>query len=178
MLLRACLSALAVLTLAACEENVMQGIDRMRADRRAAAEAVAQKSKAFLAENAQKADVKTTESGLQYRVVRAVSPDTPRPTPADRVRVNYEGKLVDGSTFDSSYARGQPIDFGVTEVIPGWTEGLQLMRPGEEFMFYVPAEIGYGAAGGGEEIPPNAALIFKVELLSFQRPDGSVVAPR
>lgn len=178
MFLRTCLAAIAVLTLAACEENVMDGIDRMRAERRAAAEAIVQQSKAFLAENATKEGVKTTPSGLQYKVVRAVSPDTPRPTAQDRVRVHYEGKLVDGSTFDSSYARGQPIEFAVTEVIAGWTEGLQLMRPGEEFMLYVPAEIGYGAQGGGDDIPPNAALVFKVELLSFERPDGSVVAPR
>jgi FKBP-type peptidyl-prolyl cis-trans isomerase len=176
MLLRACLSALALLSLAACEENVMQGIDRMRAERRAAAEAVAAKSKEFLAENATKAGVTTTPSGLQYTIVRSVSPSVPRPTTSDRVRVHYEGRLVDGTVFDSSYERGQPIDFGVTEVIAGWTEGLQLMRPGEEFMLYVPAEIGYGAQGGGEDIPPNAALIFKVELLAFQRPDGTVVS--
>jgi FKBP-type peptidyl-prolyl cis-trans isomerase len=178
MHLRACFAAMAVLSLAACEENVMQQIDRLRAERREAAEKTAEASRAFLQENATKAGVQVTSSGLQYRVVRAADAALPRPTAQDRVRVHYEGRLVDGAVFDSSYRRGAPAEFGLSEVIPGWTEGLQLMRPGEEFTLYVPPEIGYGAMGGGPEIPPNAALVFRVELLAFQRPDGTVVAAR
>lgn len=178
-MLRALFAAVAVLTLAACEEDVMHQIDRLRAERSAASKDAAEKSATFLRQNAGKPGVTTTPSGLQYTVVRRVAANLPHPGASDRVQVNYEGRLVTGKVFDSSYSRGQPIDFVLSEVIPGWTEGVQLMKPGEEFMFFVPAELGYGAAGGGDEIPPNAALIFKVELLAFQRPDGSVVnAPR
>lgn len=175
-MLRAILSAFALFSLVACEEgDVIKEIDRKREERVKATEVDTQKGRDFLTENAKKAGVKTTPSGLQYEVVRAVSADIARPTATDRVKVNYEGKLVNGKVFDSSYTRGQPIEFVLNEVIPGWTEGLQLMKPGEEFMFYLPSDIGYGPRGAGEDIPPNATLIFKVELLGFTRPDGKVV---
>lgn len=176
---RACLIAFACLALTACERNdMMQQIEQQQAEHDRLARETASMSQAFLQENAAKPGVKTTPSGLQYVVVRAVGADIARPTPTDRVTVNYEGKLINGKVFDSSYARGESIDFVLNEVIAGWTEGLQLMKPGEEFTFFIPADIGYGARGAGQDIPPNAALIFKVELLKFQRPDGTVVGAR
>ena len=177
---RACLTALASLALVACgqQNDVMKQIEKQQAERAQMAEESAQKSKAFLETNGARAGVKTTASGLQYEVVRAVSANVARPTPNDRVTVMYEGKLTDGAVFDSSYARKEPIAFMLGEVIPGWTEGLQLMKPGEEFKFYIPSDIGYGPRGAGPDIPPNAALVFRVELLKFERPDGTTVSAR
>ena len=107
-----------------------------------------------------------TESGLQYRREGRANPDGAMPGPTDTVRVHYEGTFIDGRVFDSSYERGEPIEFPLNRVIPGWTEGLQLMRVGETFHFVIPADLAYGARGaGGGEIPPNSALLFKVELL-------------
>ncbi|MDX2234642.1 MAG: FKBP-type peptidyl-prolyl cis-trans isomerase [Hyphomonadaceae bacterium] len=175
-MLRAGLIALASVTLAACaEEDVMKEIDRKIAERAKAAESAVAEGQAYLAKNAARAEVKTTPSGLQYEVVRAVAEDLPKPTPTDRVLVHYEGKLIDGTVFDSSYARNEPIAFVLSEVIPGWTEGLQLMKPGEEFILTLPSDIGYGPQGAGADIPPNATLVFKVELLGFDRPDGTSV---
>lgn len=119
---------------------------------------------AFLAENAQKTDIVTTASGLQYQVVE--QGDGPRPAATDTVTVHYRGTLLDGTEFDSSYSRGEPISFGLDRVIPGWTEGLQLMPVGSKYIFYISPELGYGPSGGGP-IPPNAALIFEVELLDI-----------
>lgn len=178
-MLRALTVAIACLTLISCEQNdVMKQIEAQQAAREKMATENAEKSRTFLAANAAKAGVKSTPSGLQYQVVRAVAADIAKPTPVDKVTVNYEGRLIDGKIFDSSYARHEPIDFTLNEVIPGWTEGLQLMKPGEEFLFFIPPDIGYGVRGAGGDIPPNAALIFKVELLKFQRPDGTVVAAK
>ena len=178
-MLRAAVLALACLTLISCEQsNVMKQIEAQQAAREKAATENAEKSRAFLADNATKPGVKTTPSGLQYQVVRAVAGSVARPTPVDKVTVNYEGKLINGRIFDSSYERREPIDFTLNEVIPGWTEGLQLMKPGEEFLFFIPPDIGYGVRGAGSDIPPNAALVFKVELLKFARPDGTVVAAK
>ncbi len=177
---RACMTALACLALVACEQqsDVMKRIEKQQAERMQMAAESAEKSKAFLVENGGRPGVTTTPSGLQYEVVRAVPGDVARPTANDRVTVMYEGKLISGAVFDSSYARREPIAFMLGEVIPGWTEGLQLMKPGEEFRFYIPSDIGYGARGAGTDIPPNAALIFRVELLKFERPDGTSVSAR
>jgi FKBP-type peptidyl-prolyl cis-trans isomerase FkpA len=177
---RACLTAFACLALMACEQgsDVMKQIDKQQAERAQMALDIAEKSKTFLVTNGARPGVTTTTSGLQYEVVRAVAADLPKPAVQDRVTVMYEGKLVDGKVFDSSYARKEPIAFTLNEVIPGWTEGLQLMKPGEEFTFYIPSDIGYGARGAGADIPPNSALIFRVELLKFERPDGTTVNPR
>ncbi|MGQ4659226.1 FKBP-type peptidyl-prolyl cis-trans isomerase N-terminal domain-containing protein [Lysobacter sp. F6437] len=118
---------------------------------------------AFLAANRQEKGVFTTPSGLQYRVLRQGSGARPRPN--DRVRVNYEGTLLDGTVFDSSYERGQPAEFGLDQVIAGWTEGLTMMPVGAKYRFWIPGELGYGAkGGGGGEIGPNATLVFDVEL--------------
>ncbi|MBP5764297.1 MAG: FKBP-type peptidyl-prolyl cis-trans isomerase [Bacteroidales bacterium] len=117
----------------------------------------------FLAENAKKAGVSVTASGLQYEVI---TPGTGRkPKATDTVRCHYEGTLIDGTVFDSSYARNEPAAFGLNQVIAGWTEGLQLMNEGAKFRFYIPFNLGYGAQGAGGSIPPYAALIFDVELL-------------
>ncbi|MDO4440686.1 MAG: FKBP-type peptidyl-prolyl cis-trans isomerase [Moraxella sp.] len=116
----------------------------------------------FLAENATKEGVKTTASGLQYKVITEGTGPTPKAT--DTVIVNYEGKLIDGKVFDSSYERGMPAQFKVNEVIKGWTEGLQLMKKGSKYELYVPSELAYGEAGN-PAIEPNSVLIFTVELL-------------
>ncbi|MDH4039661.1 MAG: FKBP-type peptidyl-prolyl cis-trans isomerase [Gammaproteobacteria bacterium] len=120
---------------------------------------------AFLAENKAKEGVITTESGLQYQVVR--EGDGPKPGPEDTVEVNYAGSLIDGTEFDSSYKRGESVTFGVGQVIPGWTEALQLMPVGSKFKLVIPPELGYGAGGAGQAIGPNAALVFDVELISI-----------
>ena len=117
---------------------------------------------AFLAENAKKEGVTTTASGLQYRVIAAGSGK--KPGPRQTVTVHYAGSLIDGTEFDSSYRRGQTISFCLDQVIPGWTEGLQLMQEGETAELVIPEHIGYGARGAGASIPPYQTLIFKVEL--------------
>ncbi len=127
--------------------------------------APAKEASAFLVANQEKPGVKTTASGLQVEML-AVG-EGPTPTATDTVLVHYEGRLADGTVFDSSYQRGQPAVFGVADVIPGWTEGLQLMRPGGKARFTIPPELGYGARGAGGVIPPNAVLVFDVELLAI-----------
>jgi FKBP-type peptidyl-prolyl cis-trans isomerase len=123
------------------------------------------KNAAFLAENAKKPDVKTTASGLQYRVLKAGEGKQPGPT--STVTVHYAGKMIDGTEFDSSIARGEPVEFSLDRVIPGWTEGLQLMHEGEKVEFVIPQDIAYGAEGKGS-IPPFQTLVFQVELIKVQ----------
>lgn len=118
---------------------------------------------AFLSENAKREGVTTTASGLQYEVIRKGAGD--RPAASDRVEVHYTGKLIDGTVFDSSVERGVPATFGVTQVIPGWVEALQLMREGDKWRLYIPSTLAYGENGAGGVIGPNMALIFDVELL-------------
>jgi FKBP-type peptidyl-prolyl cis-trans isomerase FklB len=121
---------------------------------------------AFLAENAKREGVKVTESGLQYEVLEATIGQKPKAT--DKVRVHYEGTLIDGTVFDSSYKRGESITFGLNQVIKGWTEGLQLMSVGSKYKLYIPYQLAYGERGAGANIPPYAALIFIVELLGIE----------
>ena len=121
---------------------------------------------AFLAENAKREGVKVTESGLQYEVLEATIGQKPKAT--DKVRVHYEGTLIDGTVFDSSYKRGESITFGLNQVIKGWTEGLQLMSIGSKYKLYLPYQLAYGERGAGANIPPYAALIFSVELLGIE----------
>ena len=121
---------------------------------------------AFLAENAKRECVKVTESGLQYEVLEATIGQKPKAT--DKVRVHYEGTLIDGTVFDSSYKRGESITFGLNQVIKGWTEGLQLMSIGSKYKLYLPYQLAYGERGAGANIPPYAALIFTVELLGIE----------
>ena len=122
-------------------------------------------AKAFLAQNARQPGVHVLPDGLQYKVVRSGPADGLRPQPGDEVKVNYEGKLVDGAVFDSSYQRGVPAAMPLKGLIKGWQEALTLMRPGDEWILYVPPALGYGDQGAGGVIPPNAALIFRIELI-------------
>lgn len=121
--------------------------------------------KKFLAENKVKEDIQTTDSGLQYKVL--TMGDGAKPAATDTVKVHYSGKLLDGTEFDSSYARNEPISFALNRVIAGWTEGVQLMPIGSKFVFYIAPELAYGEGGGGP-IPPNSTLVFEVELLDIE----------
>jgi len=109
----------------------------------------------------------TTASGLKYQVLKHGT-STVSPNATDTVKVHYEGKLLDGTVFDSSIARGQPISFPLNQVIPGWTEGLQLMKVGDKFKFEIPANLAYGANSPSPSIPPNSTLVFEVELLGIE----------
>ena len=138
----------------------------LREQQEAAGKAAREAGENFLAENAKREGVKVTETGLQYEVL------TPalgiKPTPPDTVTCHYEGRLIDGTVFDSSYRRGEPASFPLQGVIRGWTEGLQLMSIGSKFRFFIPFDLAYGAQGAGGSIPPYAALIFDVELIGIE----------
>jgi FKBP-type peptidyl-prolyl cis-trans isomerase FklB len=129
------------------------------------AQAGREKGEAFLIENAKKEGVKTLPSGLQYRVLK--EGDGKHPTKAEQVVVHYKGTLIDGREFDSSHKRGEPAKFGVTQVIAGWTEALQLMKEGSKWMIYVPWQLAYGEKGSGKLIGPRETLIFEVELIAI-----------
>src|SRR5215211_4743150 len=122
----------------------------------------------YLEENKKKPGVKTTASGLQYKVIKDGTGAQPKAT--DMVTVNYRGTLIDGTEFDSSYKRGQPATFPVNRVIKGWTEALQLMKVGSKYQLFIPADLAYGERGAGQDIGPNSALIFDVELLEITPP--------
>lgn len=149
-------------------QKVMEGKE---AEMQAAQAAKAGETKAagakFLAENGKKEGVKTTASGLQYEVLK--QGDGPKPVPTDKVNVHYHGTLLNGKVFDSSVDRGEPITFGVQEVIKGWTEGLQLMPTGSKFKFYIPSDLAYGDNGAGADIGPGETLVFEVELLKIEK---------
>ncbi|NRD71426.1 FKBP-type peptidyl-prolyl cis-trans isomerase [Psychrobacter okhotskensis] len=140
------------------EAKFVKDMESKATDNKAAGEA-------FLAANAKKEGVKKTASGLQYKVITPGTGKSPKAT--DVVEVNYEGKLIDGTVFDSSYERGEPIEFPLNQVIAGWTEGLQLMKEGGKYEFYIPSDIAYGEAGNSG-IEPNSTLIFTVELLKVK----------
>ncbi|MGE3302656.1 MAG: FKBP-type peptidyl-prolyl cis-trans isomerase [Hyphomonadaceae bacterium] len=171
-------AAFVCLALAACgrPSSVSEELDKQdKAATEERAQVIAE-SESFLAANKAKPGVKTTASGLQYEVVRAGDVKAPPPGPADTVTVMYEGTLPNGKVFDSSYRRGEPARFQVGGVIPGWTEALQLMHPGGEFRLALPTDIGYGPEGaGGGEIPGHSALVFRVELLGYVKPNGQKV---
>lgn len=153
-------------------QTIMDWQKKRRADRQKELEAAAAKNKEegqkWLAENAKKEGVKTTESGLQYRIVEPGEGESPAST--DRVTVHYRGRLLDGTEFDSSYKRGRPATFAVTGVIKGWTEALQMMKPGAKWELFIPSDLAYGERGGGPKIGPNATLLFDVELISVEEP--------
>jgi len=121
---------------------------------------------AFLAGNIAQPGVVTLPNGLQYKVLREGAGESPKAN--NTVTVHYEGRLIDGTIFDSSYQRGQTIEFGVTQVIAGWTQALQLMKPGAKWQLFIPSDLAYGDRGAGEKIGPGAVLIFDVELISFK----------
>lgn len=123
--------------------------------------------KSFLAKNAKKSGVRTTKSGLQYKVLKAGKGISPKAN--DSVTVDYQGSLISGKVFDSSYTRGHPATFTVNQVIPGWTQALEMMKPGAVWMLYIPASLGYGNNAMGGLIPPGSTLIFKVHLISVKR---------
>lgn len=129
----------------------------------------------FLAENKTKPGVKATADGLQYKVSKEGTGASPKAT--DTVTVNYEGKLIDGTVFDSSYKRGQPATFPLNAVIKGWTEGLQLMKAGGKSQLFIPSDLGYGERGAGADIPPNSVLIFDVELIGIKAPETPTATP-
>jgi len=135
------------------------------------AETHLEKGKKFLSENRDKDGVKTTDSGLQYKVKK--EGEGASPGDSDSVTVHYTGKLIDGTVFDSSRKRGEPVTFPVDAVIPGWTEALQLMKQGAKYELYIPADLAYGERGAGAQIGPNETLIFEVELMGVDKSDGS-----
>jgi len=152
-------------TLEKANETVQTAI--ADAQKRVAEENLAKETK-FLEENGKKAGVTTTASGLQYEVLAQGT--GPKPTATDTVKVDYVGTLLDGTTFDSSIERKQPATFPLNQIIPGWTEGIQLMAVGSKFKFTIPSKLAYGANGAGGKIGPNATLIFEVTLLEIEAP--------
>lgn len=153
------------------EEEVANELNAFRERMTSAAQErmqqAAEENAAFLETNKDKEGVTVTDSGLQYEVLEAGDASGSTPAIDDVVKVNYIGKLIDGTEFDSSYARNQPAEFPLQGVIPGWTEALQLMRPGDKWRVTIPAELAYGEAGAGAVIPPNSTLIFDIELLAI-----------
>jgi FKBP-type peptidyl-prolyl cis-trans isomerase FkpA len=147
------------------EEFIAKRRSEAEAEMSVAATKNAEEGDKFLLENRVKEGVQVTDSGLQYQVIDQGT--GPKPKATDKVRVHYRGTLLNGEEFDSSYARGEPISFELNKVIPGWTEGVQLMPVGSKYMFYIPSALAYGPAGGGP-IGPNATLIFQVELLAIE----------
>ena len=163
------LSAL-VLALAGCGQSmddVQKEIDKQNAEAEAAASANAKAGMAYLAQVARQPGIVTLPSGLMYKVVSSPDPKGAQPGPTDRVEANYEGKLVNGQVFDSSYARNQPATFPLDRVVTGWQQALPMMHKGDTWMLYVPPSLGYGEHGAGDAIPPNSVLIFKIQLLDI-----------
>ena len=137
--------------------------EKQRAAAAEAGKAARAEGEAFLAENAKREGITVTASGLQYEVLTEGTGKQPKAE--NTVRCHYEGRLINGNVFDSSYRRGEPADFGLRQVIKGWTEGVQLMKEGAKYRFYIPYNLAYGEQGAGADIPPFAALIFDVELI-------------
>jgi FKBP-type peptidyl-prolyl cis-trans isomerase FklB len=156
------------------DEEIQEAIGSFQQERMAEAEEMAkaageknrQEGESFLLENAKKEGVVTLPSGLQYKVIEEGTGKSPEP--GDQVTVHYRGTLVDGTEFDSSYERGEPVTFPVGGVIPGWTEALQLMKEGAKWQLFIPPSLAYGEKGAGQVIGPNSTLIFDVELISIQ----------
>lgn len=161
--LRDALAGKAKLEYAAASMEVQKG---MRAQRQAEAAANLEAGKRFLEENAKRKEVKVTDSGLQYEILKKGNGPIPKAT--DKVKVHYHGTLIDGTVFDSSVERGQPITFPVNGVIKGWQEALQMMPVGSKWKLYIPSGLAYGERGAGGSIPPNSVLIFEVELLGIE----------
>lgn len=151
----------------------LQGKARAAAEKNMAAAGAEAKAKgdAYLAENSKKEGVKTTESGLQYKVLKEGTGATPAKT--DMVKVHYTGTFIDGKKFDSSVDRGEPATFGVDQVIPGWTEALQLMKVGSKWQLAIPSDLAYGPEGRGPQMPGNSVLLFDVELLDIVKADAA-----
>ncbi|MBW8813437.1 MAG: FKBP-type peptidyl-prolyl cis-trans isomerase [Caulobacterales bacterium] len=166
---RVMILAVAVLALAACHPKAAE-----HAGPPGAPPAPSAESKAFIAKVAKEPGVKVLPSGLAYKIVHSGPATGLRPQLMDEVKVNYEGKLANGHVFDSSYERGQPAAMPLKGLIPGWQEALQLMRPGDEWILYVPSNLGYGDEGAGGEIPPGAPLEFRIELIDVLPGPGHI----
>jgi peptidylprolyl isomerase/FKBP-type peptidyl-prolyl cis-trans isomerase FklB len=173
-MLRALVLIAAVAALAACSPRHKEGSGGAPA-LSSAAEKNEAAGAAFLKKNAAQPGVKVLPSGLQYKVVREGPAGGVHPKPRDEVKVNYEGTLLDGTVFDSSYKAGQPVVFTLGGLIPGWVEGIQLMKPGDEFLLYVPAKLGYGDTDSGGPIPPGSTLVFRIELLGVLQHDSQAL---
>jgi FKBP-type peptidyl-prolyl cis-trans isomerase len=164
----------AIASLAACQPKSVVTNDKAEGPQAPAAADQSAASKAFLAKNAKEPGVVTLPDGLQYKIVSSGPATGLKPHINDEVKVNYEGKLIDGTVFDSSYERGQPYASELKNLVKAWQEALPKMKPGDVWMLYVPPELGYGAEGNPPTIPPGAALIFKIELIDFLPGPGSV----
>jgi len=169
-----------LLALSGCgpkQDRLEAEISRQEQAEEAAFKALGEKtmkdSAAFLEKMRAEPGVQATASGLLYKAEQR-GPEGPSPKMGDDVLVHYDGTFPDGKTFDSSYKRGEPAQFQLGQVIEGWNEGLQHMRPGDTFMLYIPGDLAYGEYGSPPRIPPNQALVFKVELLAFRDADGKV----
>jgi FKBP-type peptidyl-prolyl cis-trans isomerase FklB len=153
------------------EDVIKAAFDKIREEQtmkqEALNDAAAQAGQDFLAENAKREGVTVTDSGLQYEVLVAAADGQPMPEASDTVRVHYHGTLIDGTVFDSSVERGEPAQFPVTGVIRGWVEALQMMKVGDKWKLFIPAELAYGARSPSPRIPANSALVFEVELLEI-----------
>jgi FKBP-type peptidyl-prolyl cis-trans isomerase len=159
----------AALALAACQPKAKH------AEGPAATQVQSEQSKTFMANVAKDKDVKVLPSGLAYKIVRSGPATGLKPQLSDEVKVHYEGKLENGTVFDSSYERGQPAAMPLKGLVPGWQEALQLMRPGDEWILYVPSNLGYGEEGAGNgQIPPGAPLIFRIELIDVLPGPGRI----
>jgi peptidylprolyl isomerase/FKBP-type peptidyl-prolyl cis-trans isomerase FklB len=157
--------SLAALSLAACHPKAAATADQSAA------------AKTFLVENAKKPGVQVLPDGLQYQIVHSGPATGLKPHLNDEVKVMYEGKLINGTVFDSSFERGQPASMPLKGLVKGWQEALQMMRPGDEWILYVPPELGYGAEGaGGGQIPGGAALIFRIQLIDVLPGPGTIQA--
>lgn len=158
--------------LALSRQEMFDAINRGRAMRQGSTSSAAQenliKGQDFLRRNKHEKGVVERASGLQYKVLKEGKGESPKLT--DLVVAHYTGTLIDGTKFDSSVDRGAPVTFGVNRVIPGWTEALQLMKPGDKWQLFIPSDLAYGAKSVGDKIPPNSALIFEVELLEVKQP--------
>ena len=155
------LAAALALSLGACHRAGAQDA----APDPAAAAAAEKAGAAFLAKNAHAAGVVALPDGLQYKIVRSGPPAGAHPRVGDEIRVHYEGTLLDGTVFDSTFKTGQPAVMTLDALVPGWMEALPMMRPGDEWILYVPASLGYGDKGAGGVIPPGATLVFRLQLL-------------
>lgn len=153
------------------EEKMAGAQAEQQAQQQASAAENQQAGEEFLAANAEKEGVETLPSGLQLKQIEAG--EGPTPDAADTVTVHYSGRLIDGTVFDSSYERGEPVSFPLQNVIPGWTEGLQHMKEGSKYELYIPSDLAYGPGGSGPVIGPNETLIFEVELLEVNEAEGS-----